>query len=120
MSTGFDKRTDKGKERVTMRTKTDFKSTVTLCIVIAVVWMALMMPSENAFGGPGSGPENVVVICSNCTLPGLPPKDHVVMMDSKTGDIWAYSGSAIIGKEKPEYIGTLTTLGQTIQKGSFR
>jgi hypothetical protein len=107
--------------RVAMRIKTDIRSTITLCIIIAVAWLALMMPSKNAFAGSVSGPENVVVICSNCTFPGLPQKDHVIMMDSKTGDIWAYSNSAIIGKEKPVYIGTLKTLGQMIKKeGSFR
>ncbi len=104
-----------------MRIKTELRSTITLCIIIAVAWLALMMPSKNAFGGSGSGPENVVVICSKCTFPGLPQKDHVIMMDSKAGDIWAYSDNAIIGKEKPVYLGTLTTLGKIIKKeGSFR
>ena len=104
-----------------MRIKTDLRSAITLCIIIAVAWLALVKPSNNAFGGSGSGPENVVVICSSCTLPGLPQKDHVIMMDSKTGDIWAYSDSAIIGKEKPVYIGTMTNLGKMIKKqGSFR
>lgn len=104
-----------------MRIKTDLRNPITFCIIIAVTCLALVMPSKNAFGGPDSGPENVIVICSRCTFPGLPQKDHVIMMDSKTGDIWAYSDSAIIGKEKPVYIGTLTTLGKMIQKeGSFR
>ena len=104
-----------------MRIKIDLRSNIRHCIIIAIAWLTLMMPSQNAFGGSGSGPENMIVICASCTFPGLPQKDHVVMMDSKTGDIWAYSDNAIIGKEKPVYIGTLTTLGKMIKKtGSFR
>jgi hypothetical protein len=78
--------------------------------------MALVMPSQTAFGASGSGPANMIVICSSCAFPGLPQQGHIILMDSKTGDIWAYSDKAIIGKEKPVYIGTLTTLGQMIEK----
>jgi len=40
----------------------------------------------------------------------------ILIFDSRTGDLWGYSGKALIGKEAPYYVGRLTELGKPFAK----
>ncbi len=63
-----------------------------------------------------SGPGNAIVICSSCAYPGMPREGHLVLMDSRTGQIWAYSDDAVVGRTAPTYVGTLDAVGKTIKQ----
>ena len=63
-----------------------------------------------------SGPGTVVLFCESCTFAGLPEEGHIILMDSLSGDIWAYSDKAIAGEEDPIYVGTMSVLGKRITK----
>lgn len=39
-----------------------------------------------------------------------------VIFDSRTGDLWVYSGEALEGKKAPDYVGRLTELGKPFAK----
>ncbi|MEA2342002.1 MAG: hypothetical protein QOF63_171 [Thermoanaerobaculia bacterium] len=74
--------------------------------------------ANNREAGPNqnSGPGTVVLLCQSCTFVGLPDEGHLVLMDSVTGDIWAYSDAAVVGDADPLYVGTMTALGKRIAK----
>jgi hypothetical protein len=86
---------------------------LTLIVLVAAVLLVLVF-----WGGPraaqGSG-QNLVVLCSSCSFPGLPQEGHLVLMDSSSGDIWIYSDAAIEGKQQPIHWGKLV-LGQPIER----
>jgi hypothetical protein len=63
-----------------------------------------------------SGPGNAIVICSSCAYAGMPREGHLVLMDSRTGQIWAYSDEALVGRAAPTYVGTLDAVGKTIKQ----
>lgn len=63
-----------------------------------------------------SGPSNIVVICSSCAYPGLPREGHLIIMDNRTGDIWAYSDEAVAGRGAPVYMGTIAGPGKAVTK----
>jgi hypothetical protein len=84
-----------------------------LLLLLTAVGVYLLIPSNVAAqGGLGS----VVVICSSCLYPGLPQESHLVLMDGRTGEIWAYSDNAVATGGKPTYLGTLSAVGQPIVK----
>jgi hypothetical protein len=61
---------------------------------------------------PGSGIPDVLVLCESCTFPGLPDEPHLVLMNRETGDIFAYSDEAVVGKADPVYLSTLSSFGK--------
>lgn len=63
-----------------------------------------------------SDASNVVVVCSSCAYPGLPREGHLILMDSRTGQIWAYSDEAMVGRTAPTYVGTLDAVGKTVRR----
>src|SRR4051812_46752521 len=63
-----------------------------------------------------SGPGTVIMLCESCSFAGLPEEGHLILMDSLTGDIWAYSDPAVVGDADPVYVGTLSALGKRITK----
>jgi hypothetical protein len=92
-------------------------------VVGAVVFIGLVLllinpvlRSTPALASPSPGLESVTVLCSSCSFSGLPQEGHIILMDTKTGEIWAYSDGAMTGKEKPVYLGTLAALGQPVVK----
>jgi hypothetical protein len=103
-------------------------------LVVAFMLMALLAPIEShatiiirsksniannrQIPGQASGPGNVVVFCDSCTYAGLPEEGHLILMDNETGDIFAYSDSAMVGKEDPVYVGTISAVGKRIIKKS--
>jgi hypothetical protein len=70
--------------------------------------------SAAPIGESKSGPWDVVVLCESCTFPGLPEDGHLVLMDSQTGQIWAYSNPAVVGQADPICLGTLPAVGKRI------
>jgi hypothetical protein len=74
--------------------------------------------ANNRDAGPNktSGLGTVVTLCQSCTFDGLPDEGHLVLMDTVTGDIWAYSDAAVVGDDDPIYVGTMTALGKRITK----
>jgi hypothetical protein len=63
-----------------------------------------------------SGPSNAIVICSSCAYQGMPREGHLILMDSRTGQIWGYSDDAIAGRAAPIYVGTLDAVGKPIKQ----
>lgn len=61
------------------------------------------------------GPWDVVVLCSSCAYPGMPEEGCLILMDSQTGDIWAYCDEAVIGKADPKHLGRLIAPGKRIE-----
>lgn len=89
---------------------------ITLSIfAVAAVGMILSREARSAPIGT-SGPGNVVVICSSCAFQGMPRDGHVVLMGSRTGEIWAYSDAAFAGNTAPIYVGTLSAVGKSVTK----
>jgi hypothetical protein len=58
---------------------------------------------------------NLVVLCTSCSLKGLPQQGHLILLDASTGDIWIYSDQAMEGTTKPIHWGKLT-LGQPVTR----
>jgi hypothetical protein len=54
--------------------------------------------SASPIGVSHSGPWNAVVLCSSCAYPSMPEEGFLIVMDSQTGEIWAYSDDAMVGK----------------------
>lgn len=84
-----------------------------LLLIVTAVGVYLVVPSSVSARGSG-GPGSVIVLCSNCYYPGLPQQSHLVLMDGRTGEIWAYSDFVIAGGGEPAYVGTLSAVGQPI------
>jgi hypothetical protein len=100
-----------------MRNHNAFKIIAAIFLVALVVLLLnSVLRSPTIFAFPGPGLENITVLCSSCSLPGLPEEGHLILMDTKTGDIWAYGDAAMIGKAQPVYIGTLSALGKPVVK----
>lgn len=83
-------------------------------LVLAVALWFMMSPREVA----AQGPAGVIVLCQLCVLPGLPGAlvggGHMILMDPRSGDIWAYSPRAITGEGAPVYLGTLQEVGRPV------
>jgi hypothetical protein len=79
-------------------------------IVIVVVAVFLFWNGPHTAHGSG---QNIVVLCSSCTLEGLPQTGSLILMDENNGDIWIYSDAAMEGKEKPIQWGKLV-MGQPV------
>jgi len=88
---------------------------LTVVAFVAAVLLVLIF-----WGGPrvvqGAG-QNIVVLCSSCTLKGLPETGHLVLMDANTGEVWIYSDAAMEGKTSPLHWGRLV-LGQPVARTS--
>lgn len=91
-------------------------------IIAPIFLVALLVPllnfvlhSTTLSASLGSRLENLV-LCSSYSLPGLPLEGHYILMDTKTGEIWAYREAALIGKAQPVYLGTLPALGKPALK----
>lgn len=83
-----------------------------LLVLLAVVGCSLASSRSRS---PQAGRGDVVVLCSNCYFPGSTPEaSHLVLLDGRTGDIWAYSDSAIVSAADPIYVGTLEEIGKPI------
>lgn len=65
-------------------------------------------------GESGPGPGDAVVICESCKFSGMPEEGYLVLMDNQTGEMWAYSDDAVVGKANPVYVGTLQAVGKPI------
>ncbi len=60
---------------------------------------------------------NVIVLCSSCSLPGLPPGGDLMLLDSTNGDLWMYSDAALAGQAKPILYGKFI-LGQPVVRST--
>ena len=82
--------------------------TLTVCFLLALAVWSETHPTR-------AGGQSLVVLCSSCTLGGLPGEGHLVLMDANTGEIWIYPDAAIEGKAAPIRWGRLT-LGQAVAR----
>jgi hypothetical protein len=86
-------------------------------LVLAVVAICAVTAAVLTFWGGSRRAQaagaNIVVLCPSCTYEGLPREGHIILMDSSTGEIWAYSDAAVVGKRKPVHLGRLV-LGQPV------
>jgi hypothetical protein len=57
---------------------------------------------------------DVIVLCQSCAYPPMPEEGCLILMDSQTGDIYAYCDEAMMGRAKPLRIGKFTAVGQPI------
>jgi len=92
-----------------------------VALVIIAIFMGLVIANSylkpnKAIASPGGKFDYIQVWAMGYTLPGLPRESHIILFDSRNGDVWAYSDAAIVGKEKPSYVGKLTELGKPIMK----
>ena len=96
---------------------------VSVILVVTLVILALVVPriygtailksksniASNRTAGPVPAP---IVICESCNFADMPEQGYLVLMDSETGDVFAYSDAAVIGKEAPKYVSTFTGVGK--------
>jgi hypothetical protein len=67
-------------------------------------------------GTSAPGPWDVVVLCSSCGYPPATPEEGcLILMDSQTGEIWAYCDDAIASGKPPIHLGTLQAVGKPIK-----
>jgi hypothetical protein len=103
-----------------MRNHNAFKIIAAIFLVALVVLLLnSVLRSIPIFASPGPGLENITILCFSCSFPGLPQEGHLILMDTKTGDIWAYRKAAMIGKVQPVFIGTLSALGKHVVKKNY-
>jgi hypothetical protein len=85
-------------------------------VALACVGLYSLFPVPGSLAQGLGGPGSVVVLCSSCSFSGMQQEGDVVLMDSRSGEIWAYSDSAMVGTGKPVYVGTLAAVGQPVSK----
>jgi len=71
--------------------------------------------TASPIGESHPGPWDVVPLCSSCAYPGMPEEGCLIVMDSQTGEIWAYCDEAVIGKADPKYLGKFIAVGKRIE-----
>ena len=89
---------------------------VMIAILLGIIVANDNLKSHEANADPGASFDYVQVLCSSCAFPGLPREGHIILFDSRNGNIWAYSDEAMAGKATPSYCGKLTELGKPIVK----
>jgi hypothetical protein len=60
-----------------------------------------------------------IVICQSCAIqsgPGKPEEGYLILMDSESGEMFAYSDAALMGNEPPKYISTFAGVGKPFFK----
>lgn len=100
-----------------MEMKGTFKLVATFFVTaFAVLLLSLTGSCTPTYATPGAELQNVMVISFSgyVPVPDMPKRGHWIFMDTKKGDIWAYSQEALAGQEQPIYIGTLTALGRMV------
>jgi len=65
-------------------------------------------------GDPHSGSGDVIVRCESCSYPPMPEEGCLILMDSQTGEIWAYCDDAVVGGKPPLFLGKLKKVGAKI------
>ena len=68
--------------------------------------------SASASSGAAPAP---LLICSSCYFGDLPPESHVILLDTQSREMWAYSAKAMTGQAKPVSMGILR-LGEPVRK----
>ncbi len=87
-----------------------------ITIVLTILLARPELEAKENYAAAG-GRLDVQVLCSMCIIPGGSQfEGHLVLLDSRTGDIWAYSYAAIVEGREPIYLGTLTELGKPVKK----
>lgn len=66
--------------------------------------------------GPDTAPPPLV-LCSACYYGELPREPHLILLDTQSSEVWAYSDKAMSGKVKPTSMGKLR-LGEPLQRRS--
>jgi hypothetical protein len=89
---------------------------VLIAVFLAIIALKPILKTQSAMAIPEGKMDYVQIWCSSCTFPGLPHEGHLILFDSRNGDIWAYSDKAVTGISKPVYLGKLKELGQPIMK----
>jgi len=85
-----------------------------IILFLLVVAISIYIGTYSAKANPTGKMDYVQVVCSSCSYPGLPGEAHVIFFDSRTGELWAYSDRAMVGKDDPVFIGKMTELGKRI------
>jgi hypothetical protein len=72
--------------------------------------------SASPIGSSAPGPWDVVVLCSSCGYPPVTPEEGcLILMDSQTGEIWAYCDDTIASGKPPLHLGTFQAVGKPIK-----
>lgn len=91
---------------------------VLIALFLGIIALRPFLEIRSTSANPGGKFDYIQVWCSSCFLPGLPEKGgHLILLDSRNGDIWAYSDKAMAGQAKPILYGKLKEIGQPILRG---
>lgn len=80
-------------------------------LALVASYIVVAPESTSAQGAGGLG--NVLLLCSSCTI-GDMMENHIVLMNTQTGAIWAYSETNMLGVGRPLSLGSLKTIGEPI------
>ena len=95
-----------------MRVDLYTKMLLTLIVILLGMIAGKSVLQPNGVSAAGA---DFTVLCSSCYFSGLPQQSHLILIDRANGDIWAYSGAAMSGAEKPVRFGRLI-LGQPVAR----
>jgi hypothetical protein len=72
--------------------------------------------SASPIGSGGPVPSDAIVLCSSCGYPPVTPEEGcLILMDSQTGEIWAYCDDAFTSGKPPVHLGKLDAVGKPIK-----
>lgn len=92
----------------------DLKATASLVVLMAVVFI-VGMSIQPACVKANPDESQIVVLSSSGFIRGLTPQaGHLILMDQRAGEIWAYSDMCIASGTKPIFIGKFEAVGQPI------
>jgi hypothetical protein len=91
-------------------------TSVMVALFLGIIVANGYLKSDEAIANPGGTFDYIQVWAMDSCLPGLPSEAHIILFDSRNGDVWAYSDTAMVGKATPSYVGKLTELGKPIMK----
>lgn len=84
-----------------------------LLLLLAIACRQALTPQRAS--APGL---DVVVLCSSCTLKGVPVEGHLILLDRTTGDVWVYSDESMEGAAPPIKWGKLI-LGSPVARNKY-
>ena len=98
-----------------------FDSFLKVTLVMIAIFLGIIaangyLKSHEAIASPGAKFDYIQIWAMGYSLPGLPHDSHIILFDTRNGNVWAYSDGAMVGKGTPSYIGKLAELGKPILK----
>lgn len=94
------------------------KSTLVLiALFLAVIAVSNVSQTQTANATPGGKFDYIQIWNSSANIQAWSGQTESgwILFDARTGELWAYSQRAILGRAEPYFIGKLTEIGKSVK-----